>query len=77
VWRGGCAIFMRAILKCHGSDRIVWAADSFQGMPKPNVLKFAADTWDVSNMKYLSVSLARVKQNFAAFDLLDDQVRFL
>jgi O-methyltransferase len=79
VWRGGCAIFMRAILKCQGSDRIVWAADSFQGMPKPNGVKFAADTdqWDLSNVKSLSVSLARVKQNFAAFDLLDDQVRFL
>ena len=34
VWRGGTVIFMRAILKAYGiTDRRVWAADSFQGLP--------------------------------------------
>src|SRR5688572_4859073 len=30
VWRGGAAIFMRALLKVYGvRDRTVWVADSF------------------------------------------------
>src|SRR6187402_261157 len=36
VWRGGAVIFMRAVLAAHGvTDRCVWAADSFQGLPEP------------------------------------------
>src|SRR5271163_919464 len=32
IWRGGAAIFMRAILKaCGDRDRVVWAVDSFEG----------------------------------------------
>ena len=34
VWRGGSTIFMRGILKAYGvTDRSVWVADSFQGLP--------------------------------------------
>jgi O-methyltransferase len=34
VWRGGSTIFMRGILKAHGvTDRSVWVADSFEGLP--------------------------------------------
>ena len=37
AWRGGACIFMRAILKAYAiTDRIVWVADSFQGLPAPN-----------------------------------------
>ena len=79
AWRGGSAIFMRAILKRYGvTDRIVWVADSFEGMPKPKVDINAADMgWDYSHVEYLKVSLDQVKANFAKFDLLDNQVRFL
>src|SRR3970282_2252608 len=32
VWRGGAPIFMRGPLKARaGTDRVVWAADSFEG----------------------------------------------
>jgi len=35
VWRGGAAIFMRALLKAYGvTDRTVWVADSFEGLPE-------------------------------------------
>ena len=35
AWRGGTTIFMRAILKAHGvTDRTVWVADSFAGLPR-------------------------------------------
>jgi len=79
VWRGGTAIFMRAVLKCHGvNDRIVWLADSFEGMPKPNTEAYGADAGDdLSHLNYLGVSLDQVKANLARFGLLDDQVRFL
>jgi O-methyltransferase len=79
VWRGGSVILMRAILKQRGvTDRIVWAADSFEGMPRPDGEKYPADSGaDLSDIDFLSVSLEQVKANFARFGLLDDQVRFL
>jgi hypothetical protein len=79
VWRGGACIFMRALLKAHGAnDRFVWVADSFQGLPKPNPEKYPLDRgWDLSIYPELSVSIRTVKENFARYDLLDEQVRFL
>ncbi len=75
VWRGGSAIFMRAMLHIHGvTNRIVWLADSFEGMPVP---KNDSDGCDMSHIEQLQVSLDEVKRNFARFGLLDDQVRFL
>ncbi len=75
AWRGGTTMFMRAILKRHGvTDRTVWVADSFEGLPVP-----ASDTdgADLSQVEYLKASLEKVKANFERFGLLDDQVRFL
>ncbi len=38
VWRGGATIFMRAILKVRDvTDRFVWVADSFAGLPAPDL----------------------------------------
>jgi len=37
VWRGGSTIFMRAVLKAYAiTDRKVWVADSFEGLPRPD-----------------------------------------
>ena len=79
VWRGGATIFMRAVLKAHGvTDRLVWVADSFQGLPKPDTDRYPADAGhDFTRFPHLSVSLDEVKRNFARYDLLDEQVRFL
>jgi O-methyltransferase len=79
VWRGGAAIFARAVLKAHGvTDRIVWAADSFRGLPKPNPEQYPADANDrYWSFAELAVSLEEVKANFARYGLLDEQVRFL
>lgn len=75
AWRGGTVIFMRALLKTHGvTDRVVWVADSFEGMPVP---KNEDDGNDLSHLDSLSVSLETVKSNFEKFDLLDEQVKFL
>ena len=79
VWRGGATIFMRAILKaCAVRDRLIWAADSFEGLPTPNPEKYPADAGDrLHEFKELAVPLDQVKSNFAKYGLLDDQVRFL
>lgn len=79
VWRGGALIFMRAVLKAHDvSDRRVWGADSFQGLPKPDAARFPADEGDVTyTYQELAVSLDEVRANFEKYGLLDEQVRFL
>ncbi len=79
VWRGGTSIFMRAILAAYGDrDRRVWAADSFQGLPKPDPVKYPADARvDYTRFPELSVGLQQVRANFARYGLLDDRVEFL
>jgi len=75
AWRGGTAIFMRALLQAHGvRDRKVWVADSFEGLPVPTS---RADGHDLSQVDHLKVSLEQVRANFARFGLLDGQVEFL
>jgi O-methyltransferase len=79
VWRGGSTIFMRAILKSYAiTDRTVWVADSFEGLPKPDVETYPADAGDTHHVHdELRVSLESVRANFETYGLLDDQVRFL
>jgi hypothetical protein len=79
VWRGGACIYMRGILRALGStDRVVWAADSFDGLPPPNAVKYPADAPSgLHEFHQLAVSLDEVKANFSKYGLLDDQVRFL
>ena len=79
VWRGGATIFMRAILKAFGiKDRVVWVADSFEGLPEPDTKKYPDDLGDtLHTSKELAISLEAVKANFERYGLLDEQVRFL
>jgi O-methyltransferase len=79
VWRGGASIFMRAVLKAYGdTQRTVWLADSFQGLPKPNPAKYPPDVGDESwKNAALAIPVEEVKANFCKYGLLDEQVRFL
>jgi hypothetical protein len=79
VWRGGSTIFMRAILKVHGvTDRRVWVADSFAGLPPPDEARYPADRGDQFYLSpELAISLEQVQANFERYNLLDEQVRFL
>ena len=79
VWRGGACILMRGVLNAHGvKDRCVWLADSFEGLPPPDEVKYPADAGDkFYTFPELSVSLEQVKRNFEKYGLLDDQVKFL
>jgi hypothetical protein len=84
VWRGGASIFMRGVLKAHGvDDRMVWVADSFEGLPAPDPERFPLEAkvqaGPVMQKAYrnFAVGLEEVKRNFAAYGLLDDHVKFL
>lgn len=79
IWRGGALIFMRAVLKAHSiHDRLVWGADSFQGLPFPDAAHYPADACDMTHAcQELIVSFNEVRANFEKYGLLDDQVRFL
>lgn len=78
VWRGGASIYARGVLKGFNvTDRSVYVADSFQGLPKPDQ-RYPADQGDEHwNIDFLKVSLEQVKANFSAYDLLDEQVVFV
>jgi O-methyltransferase len=74
VWRGGMAIFMRAVLKAYQiADRKVWLADSFAGLPEID-RQHETFSWQRGDM---AVSLGEVKENFARYGLLDEQAVFL
>ncbi len=79
AWRGGVTIFMRAILEAYAdTERRVWVADSFQGLPKPDPERWPAEAGDEHwTMGQLAVSLEEVQANFARYGLLDERVRFL
>jgi hypothetical protein len=79
VMRGGAVILMRAILKAHGiTDRRVWAADSFEGLPAPDTERYPDDEGAAWHLRPLTeVALDYVKRNFERYGLLDDQVKFL
>jgi O-methyltransferase len=84
VWRGGATIFMRAMLKAYGvTDRTVWVADSFEGLPEPDPEKYPieakahAGSVMKKTYKHFATGLEDVQHNFEAYGLLDGQVRFL
>ena len=80
VWRGGACILMAGVLQAHGvADRRVVVADSFEGLPAPDV-RYPKD--DLSGFEFhlrdeLAVSLEAVRHNFERYGLLSEQVGFL
>ena len=80
VRRGGACIFMRGVLAAHDvTDRTVWVADSFEGLPKPSsdYPDYVEDGMPLWGVSALAVSQEEVEANFAKYGLLDEQVRFL
>ena len=79
VWRGGATILMKAILKARNvTDKTVWVADSFEGLPRPDDKKYAADSGDKHyTYNELAISKEIVENNFRKYGLLDDKVKFL
>lgn len=79
VWRGGATILMRAALFAwNDSDRQVWLADSFCGLPEPDSNRWPADKgFDLSGIESLAVSRTQVEAAFDRYGMLDNRVRFL
>lgn len=84
VWRGGAVALMRGVLAVHGvTDRVVWGADSFEGLPEPDAARFpreaAAHDGPVLRdaLQNLAVGVDQVRANIARFGLLDAQVQLL
>src|SRR5262249_29165016 len=56
VWRGGSCILMRGILKSYDvANRTIWVADSFEGLPPPEIPQDAGD--QLYLFKQLAISL--------------------
>lgn len=79
VWRGGSSIFMQAVLRINGeTERNVWLADSFQGLPAPDEAKYPADKgMPLHLFQELAVPLEAVRANFDRYGLMGENVRFL
>src|ERR1035438_9019172 len=65
-----------------GTDRRVWVADSFAGLPEPDPTRpkecdfYHSDMMQIAYQR-MAAGLDEVKGNFAACNLLDDNVKFL
>lgn len=77
VCQGGASIFMRALQVAYDIDRVMWVADSFQGLPAPD--HALDDGYDFSEAKqpWLAMSKTVVEDNFRTYDLLSGGVKFL
>lgn len=78
VWQGGACIFMRGMLAAHDIEsRKVWLADSFDGLPAPEIKEDEGLLITKNEVPGIAVGLEKVKGNFRKYDLLDDQVGFI
>lgn len=84
VWRGGTTIFMRGLLKAYGEQgRLVWVADSFEGLPEPDETRFPKEAAFHKGKtmqhyyKNMAATMDEVISNFRAYELFDEQVRFI
>ena len=79
VWRGGACIMMRAILFSYGiTDKRVWVADSFAGLPPGDPTKYPLDAdSDFHTYDQLAIPLSEVQENFKGLGFLDQRTQFL
>jgi O-methyltransferase len=75
VWRGGASIFVKKYFDFYGINKKVFVADSFKGLPAPQVKEDAGDRH--YTIDYLRVSLKDVTNNFKIYGALDENVVFL
>ena len=78
VWRGGASIYTKALLELHGAtDRSIWLADSFAGLPAPHP-DYPSDAGATYHtIPFLAVSPEQVVANFQRYNLHDDRVRLV
>jgi hypothetical protein len=70
VWRGGASIFAAGVCKMNQNGRLIFACDSFEGLPKPKDTLDKIDPLHLFKFKdVLAVSQEQVWQNFSRFGL--------
>jgi hypothetical protein len=78
VWKGGASIFMKLYSDIYKLNKKVFVADSFKGLPHPDIEKYPQDAGDTHHtIDFLKVSLDDVTNNFRAYNCLDENVTFL
>jgi O-methyltransferase len=79
AWRGGAGILIRGVLRARGiTDRGVWVADSFAGLPPPEANTHPEDAGaDWHEWPQLVVTRSEVEANYRRYGLLDDRVHML
>lgn len=77
VFRGGACILAAFVIKELNSDKKIYVADSFDGLPKPDS-DYPADANDPHHtIEFLKVDIEKVKGNFEKYKLLNDSVCFI
>ncbi len=79
MWRWRCRHLDAAILEAYDDrTRSVFVADSFQGVPPPDLEAYPADEGsELHNAKALAIPPEDVERNFDLYGLLDDRVKVL
>lgn len=79
VWRGGACIYAKGIFRAMGaSNRRVFVADSFRGLPEPNAEANPADAGDMHHTyAELAIPRSEVEAGFRRYGLLEENVVFL
>src|SRR5258708_16174851 len=78
VWRGGACIFMKAILKAYEiTDRKIFVADSFEGLPAPDEKKNPADQGDKHHtLDFFFFSQKEVEKKFQKYEPFVEPINF-
>ena len=78
VWRGGAVVLMQGYSTIYSMGRTIWAADSFEGLPKPSRPQDEGYDFSAEKVPVLSISEEEVRNLFQKYNLFDpDKVRFL
>ena len=78
IWRGGACIFMRGLLLAYDDNvRNIWAADSFEGVPRSSLMQDLELDLSIDILPVLAVSLQEVKDLMSRYGLLDERIHFL
>jgi O-methyltransferase len=75
VWRGGSCIFIKKYLDIYQMNKKVFVADSFEGLPPPEITEDAGDLHHT--IEVLKVPIETVTANFNLYKALDEKVVFL
>ena len=81
VWRGGVCIYAAGVYQTNNiklKDRKIWVCDSFEGLPQPNEAQYPVDQGDTHfTAQWLKCDMDTVARNFASYNLLSDQIKFV